>query len=316
MKNLYSLGIDTSNYKTSVALVDCDGKILFNAGKFLEVRKGERGLRQSDALFQHVKQLPDLLKELFSDSSLKEKIGCISVSSRPRPIEGSYMPVFLAGLSTAKALSYALNVPLFEFSHQEGHIEAIRFYTYKDDNCPYVCFHFSGGTTEAILRDKNSIYNFNIVGGSRDLSYGQLFDRTGVAMGLDFPCGQQLDKLALSCKTPSNVLTKIRAREGYVNLSGIETQVSRALHSEDNLSLVGELFLKSAASIADITKQIAAKYNISDFIYAGGVSSSKYIRTYLSDKLGCDFNLIFGNPALSSDNAVGTALLGGLKIWL
>ena len=58
------------------------------------------------------------------------------------------------------------------------------------------------------------------------------------------------------------------------------------------------------------------KYNISDFIYAGGVSSSKYIRTYLSDKLGCDFNLIFGNPALSSDNAVGTALLGGLKIWL
>lgn len=316
MKNLYSLGIDTSNYKTSVAVVDCNGKILFNVSKFLEVKKGERGLRQSEALFQHIKQLPDILSNLFSDTSLKEKIGCISVSSRPRPVEGSYMPVFLAGLSTARVLSSVLDVPLFEFSHQEGHIEAIGFYAATDKNTPYICFHFSGGTTEAILKDKNSPYNLNIIGGSRDLSYGQVFDRTGVAMGLDFPCGEELDKLALSCESASNVLTKIKVKDGYVNLSGIETQVSRALQSENSLMLVGELFLKSAASIAEMTKQTAQKYNVSDFIYAGGVSSSKYIRNYLSKNLSSDLNLIFGEPALSSDNAVGTALLGGNKIWL
>lgn len=316
MKNLFSLGIDTSNYKTSVALLDSTGRIIFNASNLLNVKKGERGLRQSEALFQHINRLPDLLSDLFSDTSLKDKIGCISVSSRPRPIDGSYMPVFLAGLSTAKTLSSALNVPLFKFSHQEGHIEAIRFYTYKDDGSPYVCFHFSGGTTEAILIDKNSPQNFTIVGGSRDLSYGQLFDRTGVAMGLNFPCGEELDKLALLSEMPSNILTKIKVQDGYVNLSGIETQVLRALPPKNNNSLVEELFLKSAASIAEMTKQIADKYNISDFIYAGGVSSSKYIRNYLSKELSGNFHLIFGTPSLSSDNAVGTALLGGRKIWL
>ena len=88
-----SLGIDTSNYKTSVAVVDCSGRVLFNHQEYLDVKKGERGLRQSEAFFQHVQKLPDAIQKALSDFAIRDNIGAVSFSTRPRPIEGSYMPV-------------------------------------------------------------------------------------------------------------------------------------------------------------------------------------------------------------------------------
>ncbi len=311
---LLSMGIDTSNYKTSLAVVDADGQVLFNYQEFLDVKQGERGLRQSEAFFQHVQKLPDAIEKALSDKEVRENIGAISVSARPRPVVDSYMPVFTAGQGYARALAAAFCLPLQEFSHQEGHIEAIRHYSPLKDTAPLICFHFSGGTTEALLLTEDG--KLEIVGGSKDLAYGQVLDRIGVALGYAFPCGAQLDEIAVSGSGHRNILTPIKVKDGYVNLSGIESQCQRFTEEYPQGELVEDLFEKLCRSVAAMTLQLSEKYKINDFIYAGGVSCSSYMRSYLSEHMYKDLNIVFGKPEMSADNAIGTALLGGKKIWL
>lgn len=310
-----SLGIDTSNYKTSVAVVDEEGNILYNSQCFLYVKEGERGLRQADAFFQHVKKLPELMEEVFSLPGIRENIASISVSTKPRPIEGSYMPVFTAGEAFARTLSSSLGIPLYEFSHQEGHIEAVRFYSKFKDTSRLVTFHFSGGTTECLLADFD-MNSFEIVGGSKDLAYGQVIDRIGVSLGLMFPCGEELDEIATFANYKEKKLTKIKVDDCFVNLSGLETQAQRLIGTIPADQLVCEVFDKISASILDMLLQIKEKYSVNDFIFAGGVSSSGYLRSYLRNHIPEGINIAFGEPKLSQDNAVGIALLGGKNIWL
>ncbi len=348
MKNKsLSLGIDTSNYKTSVAVVDDEGNIVFNNQTFLDVKLGERGLRQSDAFFQHVKKLPGIFEEVFSIEGVRKNIGCVAVSTRPRPVEGSYMPVFMAGHSFARSLASTLDVPLYKFSHQEGHVEAVKFYSPLKDTSRFISFHFSGGTTEALLIDEDN-NTFEIVGGSKDLAYGQVIDRVGVSMGLEFPCGEAMDKIALSQlnkllakkgntkRKGKGLFAKIKSKDCFVNLSGIETQAQRALEvlqeieneyheaSPDNDlnswedkhdQIVEQLFYELSRSIAQLTFEISQKYDIKNFMFAGGVSSSQYMRQYIKDNLPKDINLVFGASKLSQDNAIGIALLGGKSLW-
>ncbi len=313
-KKLLSLGIDTSNYKTSLAVVDESGQTLFNYQEFLDVKHGERGLRQSEAFFQHVQKLPEAVEKAFSDENIRNNIGAIAVSSRPRPIGGSYMPVFTAGCGYARAIAATMGIELQTFSHQEGHIEAIRHYSRLRDKAPLICFHFSGGTTEALLLDESG--KLEIVGGSKDIAYGQVLDRVGVSLGYDFPCGEKLDEIALSASGHRNILSEIKVKDGYVNLSGIDTQCRRAIEEYPQEELVEALFERLCQSVSKMTIQLSDKYKINDFIYAGGVSCSKFMRNYLSEHMYRDLNIVFGKPEMSCDNAIGTALLGGKKIWL
>jgi len=321
MNRTLSLGIDTSNYKTSAAVVDESGNILFNHQQLLKVKQGERGLRQSEALFQHVQNLPPVMENLFAQrysdgKRFREHIGAVTVSVRPRPVDGSYMPVFTAGQGYARTVAAALGVPLYEVSHQEGHIEAILHYSELKDKSPLICFHFSGGTTEAVLVDGQ---RFEIVGGSRDLAYGQVLDRIGVAMGMAFPAGAAMDEAACPGRKHPVIFTKIKVKDGYVNLSGIETQGQRFLtdcpEKYTKEELLDDLFEKLSRSVLDMTEQLSVKYNIQNFIYAGGVSCSQYMRRYLADYLDPKLHVAFGRSELSSDNAVGVALLGGKHLW-
>lgn len=296
------LGFDTSNYKTSAALCGSDGRTIANLRQFLKVREGSRGLRQSEALFQHVcnlSGLTDQLRELSKDVD----IAAVACSSRPRPVEGSYMPVFLAGQTAAKEAAALLNVPYYEFSHQEGHIEAVRFGTELEDAERFVSFHFSGGTTEAVLVEGQK---HTIVGGSKDIAFGQLLDRVGVSMGMEFPCGAEMDEIASGTKSSETVrLPKIRAKEGWIHLSGIESHCQRILAETDRDALIRALFREITAAIKDMTCQIAELYQVTDFLYAGGVSASNTVR----QSLKLPYRVVFGDPALSADNAVGIALL-------
>lgn len=308
------LGIDTSNYKTSVALVDEDGRILANHQRFLTVKEGERGLRQSDAVFQHINRLPEMMEQLFRKPGGFDgrRIAAVSVSERPRPVEGSYMPVFMAGLAVARSTAAALGVPLYRVSHQEGHIEAVRHGTPLETSKRFVSFHFSGGTTEAILvEEQENGTSYHIVGGSRDISYGQLLDRVGVALGMRFPCGAELDEIAMSGsgEIPEAVrIPAIRSTDGWINLSGIETCCQRLIREgTEPEALIRSLFREVTASVGTMTRQIAEKYGVADFLYAGGVSSSQYVRTHLDTGT----RRYFGAPELSADNAVGVALSGG-----
>ena len=306
----YVLGIDTSNYKTSVAVCAGD-EVICDVRRFLQVKQGERGLRQSDALFQHVKALPELMNEL--RESFDGEISAVAYSSRPRPVEGSYMPVFLAGQSVAESVAEALKVPAYAFSHQEGHIEAVRRFCELRDTEEFLACHFSGGTTEVLhvkpSRDRPAGFDIDIVGGTRDIAFGQLIDRVGVAMGMKFPAGEYLDRLALSANHPTDVLTAIKVQDAYVNLSGIDTQIRKhILSGETNAPLARELFMKINLAVSKMVEQAREKTGISDVLMAGGVSSSMFVR----DKLT---SVCYGKPELSGDNAVGIALLGGRNIW-
>lgn len=312
MDKSFCIGIDTSNYKTSVAVVDENGEMVYNIQNYLDVKKGERGLRQSVALFQHVNQLPTLIEEVLQNKEIRDNISIVSVSSKPRPVEGSYMPVFNAGISAGKTLAAAFGAKYFEFSHQEGHIEAVKFYSPLRDTDNLISFHFSGGTTESLLLNDREI---KIIGGSKDISFGQLLDRIGVALAMTFPCGEEMDNIALNTSLKENILPEIKVSDGYINLSGIETKCQRLIGTIADNDLVYMIFQRIGQTIVSMVNQLRIQYKVNDFLFAGGVASSEFIRQIIKETLPDDIHLVFGEPALSTDNAVGTALLGRKQLW-
>ncbi len=313
------LGIDTSNYKTSVAVINKEQSIVCDIRKFLNVKQGEKGLRQSDALFQHVKNLPELIEK--ACEICDGEFDAIAYSSKPRPVEGSYMPVFLAGESLARSIGAMMNVPVFEFSHQEGHIEAIKTYSDIKDSEEFLACHFSGGTSELLkVSEIHTGYNIDIIGGSKDIAFGQVIDRTGVLLGMNFPAGEEMDHIALKTQVQESMISPIKVYDGWLNLSGIDTQVKRVIEEINGKvetdGLVRELFERISDAMYKMIVQGAEISGINNIIMAGGVSSSEFIRSKISPKLkNVGIHIVFGDNGLSQDNAVGTALLGGKTIW-
>ncbi|MEG0663435.1 MAG: O-sialoglycoprotein endopeptidase, partial [Anaerovoracaceae bacterium] len=268
MNNQYILGIDTSNYTTSVALISPEG-VYRDVRRLLSVKEGERGLRQSTALFQHIGALPELMTEIMTDFT--GKLAAVSVSTRPRPVEGSYMPVFKAGQTVAISIAQAMGIPCYEFSHQEGHIEAVR----PPKLHRFTALHLSGGTCELLKVNGTQV---QCIGGSKDISFGQVIDRVGVAMGTSFPAGKVLDGIAKNA-TPSKLLKPIAVKDNWFNLSGIESACQRGLSQGANPeALVGELFEKLAGVILALTPKQEP------FVLVGGVAGSQTIQGYLQEK--------------------------------
>lgn len=296
-----ALGFDTSNYTTGVA-VYCE-KEYYNARKLLPVKEGERGLRQSDALFQHIKQLPEVIDLL----DMPDDIKAVGVSTRPRSVEGSYMPVFLAGLSFAKTAAKVLNVPLYEFSHQDGHIMAgiISSESFELLEEEFICVHLSGGTTE-VVKAKYNGYNFDaeIIGGTLDISAGQVIDRVGVSFGMKFPCGRELEKLA--GETNKFLKLPVCVKDGYFNFSGLETK-ALGYRTENKAEIAGGIFHSIGETILKSVEYSCDKFGINKVLIVGGVASNMQIRTILNNNDRLKF--YFATPELSSDNACGIAAL-------
>lgn len=314
-KDLF-MGIDTSNYKTSLALVDLKGEIVKDLRKFLSVASGQKGLRQSEAIFQHMSNIPILIKELFLNHE-GDRLASINVSVKPRPLDSSYMPCFKAGESLAISLASALNIPINQFSHQEGHIAAIREDSGLENTEEFLVFHLSGGTTE-VLHVKDTI---RILGGTKDISYGQLIDRAGVKIALPFPCGETLDDMASKTDNTSSQLKGISFSDGWINLSGIDTQLSRALEEiyisnpkdieiQVNI-LIRELFDKISQSLIKLINFWTTSTGCNNVLMTGGVSSSKKLKSDLREAFdNGSIYLEFGKEELAADNAVGLAFLG------
>lgn len=309
----YFLGVDTSNYTTSLSLV-CDGNVIANVRRLLPVKDGEKGLRQSDAVFLHTKALPELSHELFSKTAISDGHLCaVGVSSTPRDAKGSYMPCFLAGVSYASAIAHSHGVPLYEFSHQSGHISAAVYSSGKDneffENAPFISFHVSGGTTEALLTEFNGeTYSCRIVGGTNDASCGQIIDRAGVIMGLCFPCGKELD--SISRQSLKMLPLTVSHREGFFSMSGLENKVQKFLSDgEKHHDIAMFIFRSIAQALTKSSHYLREVYGNLPIIYAGGVMSNSIIR----DELSALDGVYFASPELSSDNACGTALLAYKK---
>lgn len=307
------LGIDTSNYTTSAALCNLEGEIILNLKKLLPVKEGERGLRQSDALFAHTKNLPEIMDKLgaFLDEHYPERrIAAVGYSSTPRDVEGSYMPCFLSGIATAAAISATQGCPSYAFSHQNGHIMAALYSAKRldllDSDKPFAAFHVSGGTTEMLLVTPHEKgFSIELIGGTSDINAGQAIDRTGVMMGLRFPCGREMEEL-LSDRDIPYVKTRISVKGLECNLSGLEN-LTKKLFSEtqDPAKVSAYCFDFVADTLCKLTENLREKYEDIPIIYAGGVMSNKRIGARLAEFN----NTYFSAPEFSSDNAAGVALL-------
>lgn len=305
----YFLGVDTSNYTTSLCLV-CDGEVISSVRRLLPVKDGEKGLRQSDAVFHHTKALPELSQELFSNADISDgRLCAVGVSSRPRDAEGSYMPCFLSGYSYACGIAHSHNIPLFEFSHQSGHIAAAIYSSGKGfdyfDEKSFISFHVSGGTTEALITEfDGDTYIPKIIGGTNDASCGQIIDRAGVEMGLSFPCGKALDEL--SHGSTKKLPVCVSFKDGYFSMSGLQNKVQKFLADGELKEDIAMFIFKSiACAIKKSSITLREAHGNMPILYAGGVMSNSVIRSELSALS----DVYFASPDLSCDNACGTALL-------
>ena len=303
---MLSLGIDTSNYTTSAALCRPREEPR-QLRRLLPVAAGERGLRQSEAVFAHVKQLSDVLLPLLREAP--ESISCVCASVSPRDGEESYMPVFKVGESQGRAIAAALGVPFFATTHQRGHIAAAR-YDSGLESSRFIALHLSGGTTDVLLVDGGSI---SPVGTSVDLHAGQLVDRIGVKLSLPFPAGPHLEELAKrgQCR---NLIPVSLTDQGDCHLSGAEAQLQRMIASgaakED---VAAEAYGVLCRTVLRLLSAAAEKTGARDMLLAGGVASSELLRGMLlerNEKRRLGLRLYFGRKEFSGDNAVGVALIG------
>ena len=308
-----SLGIDTSNYTTSIALVNEKMKVIYNKGILLDVKPGMRGLRQSDALFQHIDKLPQMLKEIPID----QPIVVVCCSSRPRPLEDSYMPVFKAGSSLGDSLAALMKLDCIKVSHQENHIRSAIYGSGEDilEN-RFCAIHFSGGTSELLAVEKKPLgYACRIIGKSLDLNAGQLIDRVGLMLGLDFPAGKELEELAQKADLgKANQKLFIWARPAGVNFhfSGQENQAAKALENNLPKELIAwQLLYAIAQTLIQSIKALQADYDFQSFLFSGGVMANNLIKGWIGQALKSSGLKCYFSPGdYARDNAVGNALMG------
>lgn len=297
------IGIDTSNYTTSIAFFDgTEGE---NCSRLLPVKQGELGLRQSDAVFAHIKSLPELSGRLFSHIP-KGEITAVGVSTRPRAVEGSYMPCFLVGYSHGKLLADSLNVPLVEVSHQQGHVAAALWSAGHMElmDRPHLAWHLSGGTTELLLVEPDgSNVVCSKIGGTTDISAGQLIDRTGQFLGLPFPSGKHLD--ALSKEAEMDDVFRVKCQHMSFSLSGVQNKVQQFHAAHGSPAETAAYSLRCAAKAVYLaTEQALSTYPGLRVVFSGGVASNSMLRQVVAP-----LNPIFSPPQFSTDNAMGVAVL-------
>ena len=291
------LGLDTSNYTTSAAWFD--GAQGHNEGRLLEVQPGRLGLRQSEALFQHVKRLPEIVKGLE-----QREIQAVGASTRPREVEGSYMPCFLAGASFGESMAHVLNVPFYAFSHQQGHLAAAAWSAGRLDllEQPFLAWHLSGGTTELLkVEPEGCSVRAEIIGGASDLSAGQLIDRAGVLLGLAFPAGKALDELAQT-EIHSDCYA-VKLKNLTFSLSGIENQIKELAARQKPPAYIASFTLNTIAQVVRrATQEAQARLPGLPVLCSGGVASNRRLRSVLTQA-------VFAQPQFSTDNAMGVAIL-------
>lgn len=302
------LGIDTSNYTTSAAVYD--GDLVTGSRRLLDVRPGEKGLRQSDAVFQHVKRLPEIVEGLLT--GFDGTIAAVGYSARPRDADGSYMPCFLTGALAARIAAAVHGVPCYAFSHQAGHVAAALYSASRLDMLTqrFIAFHVSGGTTEAVLHTAEGSFpgTFRLIAGSLDLKAGQAVDRVGVMLGLDFPAGPELERLALQSGARFHIKPSMKG--GDCSLSGLENKCTAMMKNgvpHADIARYCLEFIKE--SLDSMARALIQDYGSLPLVFAGGVMSNSIIREYFVSQYGA----VFARPEYSSDNAAGTAVLTGLK---
>ena len=312
-----TLGFDTSCYTTSAAAVNEHGEVVAASRMLLPVKQGERGLRQSEAVFAHVRQMPMVMEELRKQlDGQNAEIVAVCASAAPRDEEDSYMPVFTVGTGHAKVIADVLGVPLYETSHQQGHVAA-GLIGHKQPEDTFVALHLSGGTTELLSCENGKL---TLLGGCADLHAGQVVDRVGVAMGLPFPAGPHLEKLAMRYEGKVESLLPVSMeKDGLTcHLSGVETRAQQWIKEGKMChdQIAAEVFDVLARTVARLLTGACQKAKAKKALVVGGVASSTLLREQLRRRLAkqrVQMEVLFGQPQYSADNAAGVAAIGMRK---
>ena len=309
------IGIDTSNYRTSVSAVTTDRCIVLNNRVLLPVARGDRGLRQNEAVFSHIRQFQSFDNQL-RDIAANYRIAAVAASVAPADGEDSYMPVFHAGKTIGQTISACLNVPFFQTTHQRGHIAAAAAGTRIQDLDNYLALHLSGGTTDLLEVHRDCILR---IGRGLDLHAGQLVDRAGVSMGLGFPSGPELEQLAVNGTAHGQLGCSMEGNDLNCHLSGAEAQIRRWLMdgSISREDIAAEIYSLLARTFARMAEAGYRNTGIKDLLVTGGIASSSLFRTIFMERLSrmrCPVIPVFGKPEFSGDNAVGVALIGIQKL--
>lgn len=298
------LGFDTSNYTTSAAVFG--GGTAENRGRLLTVPEGALGLRQSDALFQHVKRLHLMVEQLRSDGAL-DQIAAVGASTRPREVEGSYMPCFLVGEGEGRALAAALGVPFYPCSHQQGHVAAAAWSAGREDllDKPHLAWHLSGGTTELLrVEPEGHTVRAEVVGGTSDIAAGQLVDRAGVLLGLPFPAGKALD--ALYPEAEDIGFFRVKLNGLTFSLSGMENKVKELAEKGETPANIARFTIDTILDVlVRATREAQKKWPGLPVLCSGGVASNRQIRAAMERECGS----VFAQPQYATDNALGVAIL-------
>ncbi len=298
------LGFDTSNYTTSAAIFG-EGRAE-NRGRLLSVPEGALGLRQSDALFQHIKRLHLMVEQLREEGAIGE-IAAVGASTRPREVEGSYMPCFLVGEGEGRALAAALGVPFFPCSHQQGHIAAAAWSADREDllDKPHLAWHLSGGTTELLrVEPMGHTVRAEVIGGTSDISAGQLIDRTGVLLGLPFPAGKALD--ALYSEADECLDYRVKLKDLTFSLSGMENQVKSLMEKGEKPGNIARFTIDTVTNVVlRTTREAQKRWPGLPVLCSGGVASNRQLRSAMEKGCGA----LFAQPRYATDNALGVAIL-------
>lgn len=306
----YYLGIDTSCYTTSLAILDEKGNLLADKRKILTVKAGGRGLAQSEMVFQHTRNLPQLFEEALTLVDASAVLAAVGVSRSPRPLPDSYMPAFLVGEGYGRALSACLHVPLYSISHQENHVFAGMWSAGGPMKDEFLAMHVSGGTTEILhVKRKTDKLIVQLLGGSEDLHAGQFIDRVGVALGLPFPAGPHLEMLAADEHIePVDIPFTVKGLQ--VSFSGPETHAQRLIERGVTASAVAAgVQLCIGRTLVKLAETAVAVTGVKDVLMVGGVAANRFIRQYLQTKLRSkrQVQLYYPDNRFSPDNATGAA---------
>ncbi len=307
-KDYLYLGLDTSAYTTSLAVVNQQEHLLVDRRIPLTVQKGNLGLRQSEAVFLHLKNLTVLWEDPYSLGKHGELVA-IAASNQPRPVQGSYMPVFKVSEACGSFLAQTMGLNFLASSHQEGHIMA-GLWSAGLAKGYYLIVQLSGGTTELVESEEISpgLLETRLVGQGSDLNAGQFIDRLGSLMGISFPAGPKLENLAKGGR--DNVIKlPVAVKNSTISFSGPASSAERALQKgfrkED---------LARAIEVCIADSLLRAIYNLDDslkdydgILFVGGVAANQYIRERLGKKIG-PAKVYFPRSHFASDNAVGLAV--------
>ncbi|MBP3596291.1 MAG: tRNA (adenosine(37)-N6)-threonylcarbamoyltransferase complex transferase subunit TsaD [Clostridia bacterium] len=307
MKDVYIMGIESSCDETSVSIVKNGREVLSNViNSQIKIHEKFGGVVPEIASRCHVEVINEIMKQALKEANVTLKdIDGIAVTYGP-----GLVGALLVGVSYAKALSFATGIPLVPVNHIAGHIAA-NYITYKDLKPPFLCLIVSGGHTHLVnVKDYNE---FEILGKTRDDAIGEAFDKVARVVGLGYPGGPKVDKLAKE-GTPNINLPLTHMDNLDFSFSGIKTAVINLNHKDPNINKA-DLCASFQKAVTEMllsnTKKALEIYGVDKIALAGGVSSNSYIRAEF-DKLAKQkgIQVLYPELKLCTDNAAMIAASG------